>query len=104
MSKTYHQVLDQRLLCLVKASIQKIDENPALCHRLIENVQRWPEGKIREQWQKRLAGPWSHVRAELLAENESGDALRQDAPLGGILTTIERAALMKPFRYDASAT
>ncbi len=104
MSKTYHQVIDKRLLCLVKASIRKIDEDSALHRRLSENVQRWSQGKLREQWQERLAEPWPRLRAELLAENEAGAALRQDAPLGGILTATERAILMQPFRYDASAT
>ena len=97
-------MIDERLLCLVKASIRKIDENPVLHRRLGENVQRWAPGKIREQWRERLAGPWPRLRAELLAENEAGAALRQDAPLGGILTATERAALMQPFHYDASAT
>ncbi|MBI5766365.1 MAG: hypothetical protein HZA93_01115 [Verrucomicrobia bacterium] len=101
MTPCYHQTIDARLLRLVEASVRKIDANPALTGRLAENVTRWPNPRLRAQWQRRLEQPWADLRAQLLAETEQGTALRQDAPLGGILSPAERARIMREFSHDA---
>lgn len=97
----YHQTIDARLLRLVEVSIQKIDANPALVGQLVQNVARWPNPQLQAQWRRRLQQPWPALRAELLAETEQGAALRQDAPLGGILSVAERAQIMREFAHDA---
>jgi hypothetical protein len=97
----YHQKIDARLKRLVEVSIKKIDANPALVVRLAQNVARWPNPQLQAQWQRRLSQPWAALRAELLAETEQGAALRQDAPLGGILSEIERTRIMREFAHDA---
>jgi DNA mismatch endonuclease Vsr len=97
----YHQTIDARLRRLVEVSIQKIDANPALVARLAQNVARWPNPRLQAQWQQRLRQPWPELRAELLAETEHGAALRQDAPLGGILSEAERTRIMREFAHDA---
>jgi hypothetical protein len=100
----YHQTIDARLLRLVEASVQKIDANPALVGRLAENVSRWSNSRLQAQWQRRLQQPWPDLRAQLLADTADGAALRQDAPLGGILPPAERARIMREFSHDARPT
>ncbi|MDO8540733.1 MAG: hypothetical protein Q7S40_09890 [Opitutaceae bacterium] len=97
MTLCYHKAIDARLRRLVEASIQKIDANPSLRRRLAQNVSRWPNPRLREQWQQRLQQPWPALRAELLADTDAGAALRQDAPLAGILSGVERAPIMSEF-------
>lgn len=97
----YHQTIDARLLRLVEASVDKIDANPELIQRLIENISRWSNLRQREQWESRLKRPWRELRTQLLAETDAGAALRQDAPLGGILSTDERTQIMREFSHDS---
>ena len=101
MTTCHHQTIDARLLRLVEASVQKIDANPVLLRRLTENVSRWTNPRWQAQWQRRLQQPWPELRAELLANTDAGAALRQDAPLGGILPSIERTRIMREFAHDA---
>jgi hypothetical protein len=97
----YHQTIDARLRRLVEVSVQKIDADPALVAQLAQNVARWPNPRLQAQWQRRLRQPWPALRAELLAETEQGAALRQDAPLSGILSGAERTRIMREFAHDA---
>jgi hypothetical protein len=101
VAKYYHKVIDARLLRLVEASIQKIEADPSLRSRLAQNVSRWPNSRLRVQWQQRLRQPWTMLRAQLLADSDEGAALRQDAPLAGILASTERARIMREFSHDA---
>ena len=104
MKPCYHQTIDARLRRLVEVSVQKIDADPALVAQLAQNVARWPNPRLQAQWQRRLRQPWPALRAELLAETEQGAALRQDAPLGGILSGAERTRIMRPSRRSHALT
>ena len=97
----YHHTIDARLLRLVEASVRKIDANPSLRHCLAQNVSRWPNPRLRTQWQRRLQLPWLELRAQLLADTDDGAALRQNAPLAGVLSAVERARIMREFSHDA---
>ena len=99
----YHKTIDARLLRLVEASIQKIDANPALRQHLAQNVSRWASPRLQQQWQQRLQQPWAQLRGQLLADSDAGAALRQDAPLAGILSPVERMRVMREFSHDARA-
>ncbi len=90
-----HLAIDARLLRLVEASVKKIDADPRLVRRLAENVARWPNPRLQAKWLRRLQQPWADLRSELLADTEKGAALRQDAPLGGILSPAERTRIMR---------
>lgn len=68
-----------------------------------ENVSRWTDELLREQWKRLLLLSWADLRALLLAETEQGAALRQNAPLGGILPPTERTRLMREFSDDPRA-
>ena len=103
MPECYHQHIDARLLRLTELAIQKLDADPALRVRLRENVSRWTAPRLRERWQHLLNLPWPLLRVRLLAKSEAGAALRQDAPLGGVLAPVERARIMREFAHDARA-
>ncbi len=104
MPEYTHKMIDARLLRLTEAAVKRLDAEPALRARMAESVARWPNPRLREQWQRRLAWPWPVLRVQLLADTEAGAALRQDAPLGGILPAAERARIMREFAHDAAAT
>ena len=101
MTPCYHQTIDARLLRLVEASVKKIDADPTLARCLTENVARWPNRRLQAQWQRHLQQPWVELRAQLLAHTDEGAAMRQDAPLGGILSPAERTRIMREFSHDA---
>jgi len=103
MSDCYHQHIDARLLRLTESAIRKLDADPALRVRLRENVSRWTAPRLRERWDRLLNLPWPLLRVRLLAKSEAGAALRQDAPLGGILAPTERARIMREFAHDSRA-
>ena len=102
MSEYSHNTIDARLLRLTEAAVKRLDGDPALLSRLADNVSRWQNRRLREEWQRRLAWPWAVLRVQLLAPTEEGAALRQDAPLGGILPAVERAQIMREFAHDAA--
>jgi hypothetical protein len=93
----YHKTIDARLSRLVEASIQKIEANPGLRPRLAQNVSRWSNPRLRQEWQQRLKQPWPEFSAQLLADTEEGAALRQNAPFAGILSPLERGRIMREF-------
>ena len=68
----------------------KIDANPELLQIVRENATRIPDPRIKSEWERHLETPWPELRAKLLAKTEVGDQLRQNAPLGGILSNAER--------------
>jgi hypothetical protein len=103
MPVCYHQRIDARILRLVEAAVHEIDANPALFERMRDNVSRWSDPTKKRRWEKLLDGPWVKLREQLLAETESGAALRQDAPLGGILSGAERNRIMRQFADDPRA-
>jgi len=103
VNSCYHQVIDARLLRLVTAAVHKIDAKPDLRRRMMENVARWTDIRLRTEWRKLLRQPWPKLRQQLLSESEAGAALRQNAPLGGILTPEERRRIMREFAHDAPA-
>lgn len=103
MPECYHKHIDARLLRLTERAILRIDANPDLLLRMRENIARWSGGRLRAKWGVLLDLPWSQLRGRLLEKTEAGAALRQEAPLGGILTATERSRIMREFTHDARA-
>lgn len=97
MNEYFHQKIDARLLRLTEAVVLRLDAEPAVRAKLADNVSRWSDSRLRTQWEQWLAWPWPVLRARLLARTEEGAALRQNAPLGGILPDAERARIMAEF-------
>ena len=104
MFDSYHNHIDARLLRLTEAVVQEIDTQPNLHARMRENVGRWSTARMQTKWAKLLDLPWPQLRGRLLEKTEVGAALRQEAPLGGILATAERARIMREFNRDARTT
>lgn len=103
MPVCYHKHIDARILRLVEAAVHEIDANPALFERMRDNVGRWSDPTKKRRWEKLLDGPWAMLREQLLADTETSAALRQDAPLGGILSGAERNRIMRQFADDPRA-
>lgn len=82
--------IDRRILRMVQLCVSKIDANPDLLNVLRDNVSRIANPRIRAEWETLLKMPWHDLKARLLAETEAGNALRQNASLGGIMTEPER--------------
>lgn len=104
MLDCYHKHIDARLLRLTEAVVQEIDTQPDLHARMRENVGRWSNVRMQTKWVKLLELPWPQLRGRLLEKTEVGAALRQEAPLGGILATAERARIMREFNRDSRTT
>lgn len=104
MLDCYHKHIDARLLRLTEAVVQEVDMQPNLRARMRENVGRWSNARMQTKWAKLLDLPWPQLRGRLLEKTEAGAALRQEAPLGGILATVERARIMREFNRDARTT
>jgi hypothetical protein len=103
MPECYHKQIDARLLRLTEAVVLRIDTQPDLRARMRENVSRWSNVRMRAKWAMLLELPWSQLRGRLLEKTEAGAALRQNAPLGGILAATERTRIMQEFTHDARA-
>lgn len=101
--KASHRILDARLLRLTQAVVDRVDRDVSLRRLMVDNVSRWSDASLRASWHRLLLLPWGDLRVLLLAENEDGAALRQNAPLGGILPPAERARLMREFADDSRA-
>ncbi|MBM3797797.1 MAG: hypothetical protein FJW31_27945 [Acidobacteria bacterium] len=103
MPVRYHKHIDARILRLVEAAVHEIDASPALFERMRGNVSRWSDPVKKRRWERLLDGPWARLREQLLSESETGAALRQDAPLGGILSPAERNRIMRQSADDPRA-
>jgi hypothetical protein len=103
MTAVDHQQIDARLLRLVAAVFRRIERDATLRVRLAENLARWPDERARARWAALLRLPWPEFRARLLADTPEGAALRQEAPLGGLLPAEERTRLMREFAHDPRA-
>lgn len=98
-----HPNLKFDLLGAQIAACHEIDANPALFERMRGNVSRWSDAAKKRRCEQLLDGPWPNLREQLLADTETGAALRQDAPLGGILSGAERNRIMRQFADDPRA-
>ena len=100
---TTHRTIDARLLRLTQAVVDRIERDASLRQRMVDNVSRWSDEALRDQWNRLLLLSWEELRALLLAKTENGAALRQNAPLGGILPPAERTRIMREFAEDSRA-
>jgi len=99
-----HQAIDARLLLLVQACIHTIDNDPGLVATMRDSVARWSNLPVQAEWRELLKLPWAELRERLLAETETGAALRQNAPLGGILSAAERHDIFQTFALRLNRT
>ena len=90
-----HATIDERLLRLVARCVVKIDADGRLLERVRAAVQRQPDARIRAEWEVLLAQSWPALRERLLEQSERGESLRQNAPLGGVLTPAERMVIFR---------
>jgi len=80
--------------------MEKIDQNPALLLAARENVAKWADGRVKNEWLVILDLPIKSMRVVLLADTEEAKRIRQSAPFGGFLSTTERMAIFKKYECD----
>lgn len=97
-----HQQIDRRIFGMVEMCVAKIDDNADLLNVVRENVQRIADPRINTQWQNLLDRPWPELKTKLLAQDDAGAQLRQNAPFGGLLTNAEMRSSPKHW-YDISS-
>ncbi len=86
-----HEEIDDRLHRMVALCVAKIDRDMQLLGKVEANVRRVSDPRLRAEWESLLNLPWAQLREKLLAAGEAGNQLRQNAPLGGLLSNAERS-------------
>ena len=95
MKPITHREIDRRIHAMVVLCVDKIDADAALLKKVLDNATRIADPRIRNEWLRLLTLPWVQVREELLARTAAADQLRQNAPLGGLLSNAERFQFFK---------
>jgi hypothetical protein len=98
-----HEWIDRRSLALHEAVAAKLDQQPDLLNVARANLARWlahsPSPALQE-WQALLdRATLQDLTALLRSPTESAARLRQSSPFAGILTPVERHAILD--RHDA---
>ena len=91
-----HAAIDRRILGMVLLCVEKIEADERLLTRVWENAERIADPRIREEWLRFRTMPWVELKAKLLEDGPDGDQLRQNAPLGGLLSNRERIRFFRP--------
>lgn len=91
-----HADIDNRILRMVRLCVEKIEQDNRLLAQVWRNVDRIADPRIREEWRSFRDLPWGDLRTKLLEHGPEGDQLRQNAPLGGILSNRERIGFFQP--------
>ena len=95
--------IDQRVLELARITVARIDENPALVHIGLDNIERWTRQKggylprCHAEWKQLIeTHPWERLRKMLLEESDEGQRLRSSHPFTGLVTEQERRRIHGP--------
>ena len=101
-----HRAIDRRSLAFGRAIAANLIENPELANRARSNVARWlltcsPRSRSTLlEWDAVLAGPTEEIVALLTSEDERATRLRQSNPFTGVLSNLERNAILREYRTD----
>jgi hypothetical protein len=96
LAMTTHADIDNRILGMVRLCVEKIEQDNRLLAHVWQNAERIADPRIRAEWMAFRKIPWGDLRTKLLASGPDGDQLRQNAPLGGILSNRERIIFFRP--------
>lgn len=96
-----HEWIDQRSLALHEAVAAKLEAEPRLLGVARANLQRWlaarPAAALRE-WQDLLdRTSLPGLLALLRSPDEHAARLRQSSPFAGLLTPVERQAILNQY-------
>ena len=105
-----HNDIDRRSLILAREIVDRIDRDTerkglakarSVCERWAQNS---PQPAV-DEWRSLLKKDWHEIRKMLLADDETGQRLRQSSPFCGILTPVERWRIYrKGGSHDPGAT
>ena len=96
-----HEWIDQRSLALHEAVAAKLEAQPQLVEVARANLQRWlstnPAAALREWWQMLEVTPLPALLALLRSPGDEAARLRQSSPFAGLLTPMERQAILNDY-------
>lgn len=105
-----HARIDERSLAFGRAIADRLRADPTLIERARDNLIRWlstcsdAARPALLEWQAALDGPVDGVLALLTSTDERAMRLRQSNPFAGVLTSQERAGILRAFpSHDTTA-
>jgi len=99
-----HKEVDRRIRRLVEACVARIEDDPKLLDHARQQVGRYSNASLRNEWERLLGLPWPQLRAVILEKSDEGDRLRQSVPFGGFLSDELRMQILKAPRQGSSSS
>lgn len=103
-----HRLIDERSLAFDRLIAEKLQRDPTLLEKARANLARWLQTTdLRSapdllEWQRLLAQPLDKILAVLVSSGERAMRLRQSSPFCGILTPVERLAIIREYHARES--
>ncbi len=105
-----HDVIDQRSLVFGRAIADRLRVHPEYIAAARARLDRWyetasPGVRITlDEWRRELDGSLESVLRLLTSTDDRAIRLRQSNPFPGVLTEVERTAILRQFdRHDTAA-
>lgn len=107
MRDTY-LVSDYRSLALHKAVAQKIEQDPSLLQKAIDNIERWKKQNnysqpYLDEWLEHINLGLQHLLVFMQEKTEEAARLRSSSPFVGIITQEERDEIFRKYNDKRSA-
>ena len=96
-----HRPQDYQSWLMHRAAVRLLQENPALCSRLLQTLEHWRQRH--DPWAQSLCDEWVEIITHsdwlrALEQSERGNQLRQASPMATILPNSERYEIIKHVR------
>lgn len=93
---------DYRSLEIHRLVAQKVERNPFLLQKAIDNIKRWKNQNANPQpylddWMNHIDQGVEHLLSFLRSESDEGQRLRSSSPFVGIITQEERKEIFERF-------
>ena len=106
-----HSEIDDVSLSLARCVAERLRARPESLGVALENLSRWSRQnagsksllRCYEEWQAILARPLDEICAQLVAETEEGQRLRQNSPFAGLLSPVEVWEIKSRHRHATAA-
>lgn len=103
------QQLDQFSLALHRRALAALRQEPALREHARQTLARWrhQSGATRsdvlwDEWEQLLSSDVGVLESAALVESDHGQLMRSVSPLGGLVSQVERMALLRQAREQAA--
>lgn len=106
-----HSEIDGVSLSLARCVAERLRSNPELLDVARKNIFRWSQQnagsksllRCYSEWQAILLRPMDEICAQLVAETEEGQRLRQNSPFAGVLFAAEVWEIKSRHRHATAA-